>query len=329
MKLFKKLFVITFLLLCAVRLFPQVKIIFDTDIGGDADDLGALVMLNNFMAKDECNLLAVMCWSTEKYAVSTIDAVDRFYQHPDIPIGTRKDSTYYESWNYTKSIADKFYHQLNYENVPDATILYRQILSKSKDKSITIVTVGPLKNIENLILSKPDSISDLNGKELITKKVKEFVMMGGQYPKGKNEWNFNGDMPGVTKFVIGNIDVPITFSGYEVGAVIKTGAVFNNIDPNTPLYVGFLHFSANAPWIKDNFKGKILNNASYDQTAVLYAVRKGTGTYWNKVSGRCIPDDTGGNTWVEDKNSKQAYLKLKMDKDKMAKLIESIMLNEF
>ncbi len=48
-----------------------------------------------------------------------------------------------------------------------------------------------------------------------------------------------------------------------------------------------------------------------------------------RYGGRCIPDDTGGNTWVEDKNSKQAYLKLKMDKDKMAKLIESIMLNEF
>ena len=329
MKKLKFLSVFVFFYLFTITAFPQVKIIFDTDIGGDADDLGALVMLNNFIAKDECNLLAVMCWSTEKYAVSAIDAVDRFYQHPDIPIGTRKDSTYYESWNYTKSIADKFYHQLNYKNVPDATVLYRQILSKSKDKSITIVTVGPLKNIENLIRSQADSISDLNGKELITKKVKEFVMMGGQYPKGKNEWNFNGDMPGVTKFVIANISVPITFSGYEVGAVIKTGAVFNNIDHDTPLYVGFLHFSANAPWIKDNFKGKILDNASYDQTAVLYAVRKGTGTYWDKVGGRCIPDDTGGNTWVEDKNSKQAYLKLKMDKDKMAKMIESIMLNEF
>ena len=102
MKWFKKIVLLIFLLLFTIKMFSQVKIIFDTDIGGDADDLGALVMLNNFMAKGECDLLAVMCWSTEKYAVSAIDAVNRFYQHPDIPIGTRKDSTFYESWNYTQ-----------------------------------------------------------------------------------------------------------------------------------------------------------------------------------------------------------------------------------
>ena len=35
------------------------QIIFDTDFGGDADDLGALAMLHNFMSRGECNLLVV------------------------------------------------------------------------------------------------------------------------------------------------------------------------------------------------------------------------------------------------------------------------------
>ena len=30
--------------------------------------------------------------------------------------------------------------------------------------------------------------------------------MGGQFPAGENEWNFNGDMPGVTKFVVENLE---------------------------------------------------------------------------------------------------------------------------
>jgi hypothetical protein len=46
----KQFFLLLFItsLLFTTASFPQVKIIFDTDLGGDVDDLGALVMLNNF-----------------------------------------------------------------------------------------------------------------------------------------------------------------------------------------------------------------------------------------------------------------------------------------
>jgi inosine-uridine nucleoside N-ribohydrolase len=330
MRKLKLLLLFTLTFLFSANAFSQVKIIFDTDIGADADDLGALVMLHHFIDKGECDLLAVMCWSTEEYAVSAIDAVNRFYNHPYIPIGTRKGDTYFESWNYTKQIADNFYHELDYASVADASVLYREILSKSQDKSITIVTVGPLKNIENLIQSQADSISGLSGKELIDQKVKEFVIMGGQFPQGDKEWNFDGEMHGVTRFVIQNISTPITFSGFELGLAIKTGEVFNHIDPKTPLYIGSLHFSKNAPWVKEDFNGKILNSSTYDQTAVLYAVRKGIGVYWEKVeNGICLPDDTGGNTWVEATSSNHSYLKLRMDKEELATLLESLMLGDF
>jgi len=314
----------------SINSFCQTKIIFDTDFGGDADDLGALVMLHHFIDRQECSLLAIMCWSSEKYVVPAIDAVNTFYGHPDIPIGTRKDESYYVDWNYNKPIADNFQHKLDQNNVPDATTLYRKILSESYDSSITIVTVGPLKNIENLIKSHGDSISDLDGKSLIKRKVKEFVIMGGQFPYGKKEWNFDGNMPGVTRFVIKNIDAPIVFSGYEIGVDIKTGEIFNNYNKNTPLYIGFMHFSQNAPWIKMNFEGKILDNSTYDQTAVLYAVRNGVGIYWDKIEGGiCEPDDVGGNKWFKKANSNHSYLSLTMEKEEFAKMIESIMLGEF
>ena len=240
MKIFRIIFLTLTFVLVSLSLHSQVKIIFDTDIGGDADDLGALAMLHNFIDQGECDLLAIICWSTEQYAVPAIDAINRFYKHPDIPIGARKDDTFYE------------------------------------------------------------------------------------------EWNFNGGMAGVTQFVISNIPVPITFAGFEVGIAIKTGEVINEIDHNTPLYVGFMHFSQNAPWIKEFFEGKILDNSTFDQTAVLYAVRNGTGTYWDKVTGgKCMPDEKGGNTWVEDNNSSQSYLKLLIDGEGMAGIIESIMLGQF
>lgn len=325
----KGYFLLVFLFLSFASL-AQVKIIFDTDFGGDADDLGALAMLHHFIDKGECDLLAVMCWSLEQYAVSGIDAVNRFYKHPNIPIGTRKGETSSVDWSHGKAIAEKFPHQLNATNVREATSLYRELLSKSDDQSIVIITVGPLMNIQNLLQSQADVHSELSGKALVEKKVKEFVIMGGQFPSGKKEWNFDGEMPGVTQFVLQNITVPITFSGFEVGEAIKTGVVFNEIDQNTPLYVGFKYFSEHAPWIKKDYQGKILDNSTFDQTAVLYAIRNGVGTYWERIEGGyCKPDKYGGNQWIEKDKSNHSYLKLKMDAGEMALLIESMMLGKF
>ena len=79
MKKFGFFILYMFMLLYPVDIYSQSKIIFDTDFGGDADDLGVLCMLHNCIDKNECELLGIMCRSTEKYAVSAIDAVNRFY----------------------------------------------------------------------------------------------------------------------------------------------------------------------------------------------------------------------------------------------------------
>ncbi len=326
---YRQIRILLLLLFCSSTVFAQPKIIFDTDFGGDADDLGALAMLHTFINRGDCQLLAVMNWTMDKDAVPSIDAVNRFYLHPNIPIGTRKGKTDHEDANYNRILAENFPYKLTYNNVPDATDLYRNILSKAADSSITIVTTGPLLNIQNLIKSGSDKYSPLKGSELISKKVKEFVIMGGQFPKGKDEWNFNGNMPGVTKFVLEHLKVPITFTGFELGSQIKTGEIFNHIDPETPLYKGFLYYSKNAPWMKADFKGKILPNSSFDETAILYAVKGGVGTYWEKIEGGyCEADDTGGNKWIKSKNSNQSYLKLKESPEVMATLIEVLMLNK-
>lgn len=308
----------------------QPKIILDTDIGTDADDLAAIAMLHNLHRRGECEFLAIMCWSTERYAVPAIDALNRYYGHPDIPVGARKNGAFHESWQYNKAIADHFEHHLNPEDVPDATTLYRKILHESSDQSVIIVTIGPLYNIMSLLQSEADTISKLNGHELIGRKVEKFVIMGGGFPVCEiDEWNFNGRMPGVTKFVVENLPVPIVFSGYEVGMPIMTGALLNQRDDSCPLYVGYQHFSKHASWMQP-YENHIKNNNSYDQTAVLYAVRGGVGLYWEKVTdGYCAVDEAGINTWIRGKKSSHAYLRLLEKPEKMANIIESIMLNTF
>ena len=307
-----------------------IKVIFDTDFGGDADDLGALAMLNHFKNNNEIDLLAVMAWNLEKYSVSAIDAVNTHYGNPDIPIGRREGEMHETDWNHSKVIADNLPHTSTYENSPDATKLYRRILSENKDNSVVIITVGPLMNIKVLLDSQPDDISPLNGKDLIHSKIKEFVIMGGNFPESKNEWNFDGDMPGVTKYVLDNLETPITFLGAEIGNVIRTGEVFNDLPKTSPLYLGFYHFSKHAPWMNHQFKGKIFDNATFDQTAILYVARNGVGTYWDRIeNGFCQADSTGGDTWIPKDNSNHSYLVLKKLIPEMEALLESFMLGEF
>lgn len=306
-----------------------VKIIFDTDHGGDADDLGALVMLHNLHNMGECTLLAVMSWSTEQYVIPAIDAVNRFYGNPGIPLGVRSHDTHFMDWQYNKPVADALPWELANADVPLAVDLYREILSKQEDNSVRIVTVGPLANIRNLLMSEPDHHSDLTGKELIEKKVEKFIIMGGRFPSGEWEWNFSGNMPGVTRYVLENLNVPIVFSGFEIGMVVHTGPRFHELDPGHPLYVGYMHFSKHASWMQDRYQeGRITPNASYDQTAVLYAVRDGVGEYWDKVEkGYCVADDNGGNIWVKtDEPTNHAYLVLKKSPEEMAQIIYSLKL---
>ena len=331
-RLIRILFVLMGLSTIAGSVSGQEKpiIIFDTDFGGDADDLGALAMLNHFQNKDEMQLLGVMCWNLEKYAVSAIDAVNTHYGNPDIPIGRRLGEAHETPWNHSKVIANNLMHDVTLKNVPDATELYRKLLSKSEDESVVIVAVGPLMNIKMLLDSEPDDHSKLSGWDLVHRKVKEFVIMGGNFPESENEWNFDGNMPGVTKYVLENLKLPITFSGAELGASLKTGEVFNQLPKDSPLYLGFYHFSQYAPWMNHQFQGRIYDNATFDQTAVLYAVRNGLGHYWHKVkNGVCVADEKGGNQWMVKEGSQHSYLVLDMEKQAMETELEKFMLGDF
>ena len=78
-----------------------VKVIFDTDIGNDCDDAGALALLHRLCDKGEAELLAAThCFSSSSVA-GCIDAINRFYGR-DVPIGInyeihKKEQDVYDS----------------------------------------------------------------------------------------------------------------------------------------------------------------------------------------------------------------------------------------
>lgn len=217
----------------------QVKIIFDTDMESDVDDVGALALLHGLAANGEAEILATMVCSLNPWAVPTVDAINTYFNQPNIPIGAVKTYGVYRNSKYAKIISEEFPQDIGLgENAPDAVTLYRQILSSQSDTSVVIVTVGYLSNLSNLLSSPPDNISPLNGVELVKQKVKHLVCMGGRYPYSQDigRWgNFKPDPDAIVK-VSKFWPTLITFTGGgDFADLIKTGSPSFNHKSKTDL----------------------------------------------------------------------------------------------
>lgn len=228
MKTLVRLFLTIAITTISTALYAQaVKIIFDTDMESDVDDVGALAMLHGLADHGEAEILATMVCSLNPWSVPTVDAVNTYFKKPDIPIGAVKTLGVYRNSKYAKIISEEYPQDVGLgEEAPDAVTLYRKILNSQPDSSVVIVTVGYLTNLSYLLKSHPDTISDLNGTELVRKKVKHLVCMGDRYPYQQDpaKWgNFKPD-PGAVQYVAQHWPSLITFTGGgDFANLIQTG----------------------------------------------------------------------------------------------------------
>jgi len=312
-------FIFLFLLM-SVPAFAQkhkaVKIILDTDFGNDCDDTGALAILHQLAYNGEAEILGVIYPMNDDMGAPAIDAENTYYNKPNIPIGTYKGDYEY------KGKHNDFYNTLlaalpndlkSGENAPDAVALYRKLLAAQPDNSVTIVVVGPQRVVADLLVSKPDSLSKLDGMQLVKQKVRQLVSMGTEFPKG-NEWNIR-ICPDAAQYVETNWPTTIVYSGFEIGKPIMTGErLFTETPENNPVRMAF----QTNPGL-DAKK----NRHSWDETAVLFAVR-GLRDYWTMGTGYPQIADDGKNSWVVSKGTRH-YLIAKKSVSDMKKILEDMM----
>jgi len=293
------------------------KIILDTDFGNDCDDTGALAILHQMAYNGEAEILATMYPMPDEFGASAIDAINTYYGKPDIPVGTYKGNYEYKGQHndyYNSLLTNSFPNDLKSgKNATDAVVLYRRILASQPDNSVTIVVVGPQRLVADFLLSKPDAASKLDGTALVKKKVKQLVSMGAQYPKG-DEWNIKLS-PDASKLVAEKWPTTVVYSGFEIGEPIMTGErLITETPEQSPVRMAF----ATNPDL-DAKK----NRHSWDQTAVLFAVR-GLKDYWTMGSGTIEIADDGKNNWVAGGKMRK-YLIAKKSVPDMKKVIEDMM----
>ena len=310
-----------------------VRILFDTDLGGDCDDAGALLLLHRLIDRGEAELLAVThCYASPYYA-GAVDAIDRFWGHA-VPVGINYECETEGRGNHAGALCDGFenrYPASAYGTdraAPDSLEVLRRALAGAEDGSVTFVVTGPLLTAARLVLSGPDGISPLAGRELIARKILRTVVMGGRFfeswpmqifPDGESggtpvtwEWNIRESGFDAASAVLDLWPGELVFSSYEIGSYIRTMAGYPDRAPEgDPV--------AEAYRIHNGGAGR----CSWDHTAMLEAVRP--GRYWNRHAwGRVRVDRDLVTRWEPDSSRRHTYLLPKDDYGEIRKVIDGL-----
>jgi len=261
-----------------------IPVIIDTDLDGDVDDVGAVAILNSFMVRGEAKLIACIhnTRNVQLSSCATIQAINTYYGHPSIPIGqyhgepgptTPMTSVLSPASpegyhgparvcgsSYTRQVHQRFNPDFpNDDKLPAGVDVYRKALASADDGTLVIASVGLMENLQDLIQSQPDSVSSLNGLDLVRKKVRELVIMANTVPQDV--------------YVLGKWPTKILWTTY-VGSGIGTGPSLINTPENNPVRVAY-----------DLFGVLHTGRQSWDLTASWLAVR-GPGDVCDVVAGR-------------------------------------------
>lgn len=323
----------------AQPLKKPIKIVYDTDIDLDVDDVGALALLHALADNGEAEILGVICNAPTPYGATTISTINKFYGRSEIPIGDMP----IEEYVYDKSFSKKYRgYSLNtpfsnfnlpifkrFENdiksrkdVWNGVELYRKILSESPDTSVVIASVGLLTILEDLMYSKPDKYSKLDGKALIKKKVRQLVCMAGskQPAPGKLDFNWGFEGRGDAERITREWPTKLVIS--PLGGSIRTGARLSTETPESnPVRAAYELFLAKQP---------NKNRSSWDQLAVYYAVR-GAESLFIEGQPKRLDITAGDNilnyTWREIKKGEEPHIVISAaaNNETLIKIIEDLM----
>ena len=324
-----------------------VKVIFDTDMLGDFDDVGALACLHALADAGECEILATVSCTRDNYSVAAVEIINAYYARPEIPVGCAKEigvtgwgpgydpkkpKERQSHWKYAKLAQDypQWVKHLNSNDAPDANRVYRKALADSPDNSVVICSVGFITNLRRLLETKGDDISPLDGKALVAKKVKKWVVMACNYPVGE-ECNSRYDAES-SRIAFSEWPTPIVFSDFQYGMDVFAGrAVAEKEGPRNPVKDVF---KDNIPSREQIAKepGKYLQwcfgmpgRSAWDETAVLIAVR-GEKEYCNVHRGRYVMiGEDGTNRWEPDEeNGPHVRITEKLDKAVVGRIIDEL-----
>lgn len=290
------------------------QIIFDTDIGMDCDDAAALGILLNAHKRGECEILAITASTGRDGATATVNAICDYYGVNGIPVGRMKRMLQCDGVNnYARAVMEKY----GTEDVEtDAVPLLRKTLAGAAGK-VSVIAVGPLSNLEELLKSKADEFSPLCGAELVKQKVDKLYVMIGSIPQnfgGKRfrEWNLLQDVP-AARYVIENWGTKKVYLPHEIGA-----AVFTEMGQNeNPVWYSMKNFAiANGVDISNGYRRE-----SWDPVTCMIALNENNPLFIYSPEGTVTVDGNCVTLFEEKTGGLDKYLSVNSDLKGIEKLL--------
>ena len=306
-----------------------IRLIFDTDMGNDTDDVMALCMIHALQSRGAVELLAVTITKDHPQAAAFVDAVNTFYGRPDIPVGVVKGGATPEPGKFNL-LADaknedgsaRYPHDLQSGNdAPEAAGLIRKLLAAQPDNSVTLVQVGFFTNLQRLLASHPDAASPLGGRELIAKKVKTLSIMAGAFQTVSwdtrhLEYNVVKDIP-AAQALAKDWPTPVIWSGFEIGvaAAFPHAVIEHDLDyvKHHPLKEAYCLYN---PPPHDR--------PTWDPTALLYAACPDRGYFGLSPAGTVTVEDNGATWFRPSRDGKGRDRFLTMNAEQAARVREAI-----
>jgi inosine-uridine nucleoside N-ribohydrolase len=303
-----------------------VRIIFDTDIGNDVDDVLALSVLHALETRGQCRLLGVTITKPDELAGPFVDAMNTFYGRPGIPIGFTHAPLPDAPSKFLSLAETKDHGQFRYphklrrsSDAPEAAHLLRTLLSREPDHSVVIVQVGYFSNLAALLETPGDNLSPLPGRELVKQKVAKLSVMAGSFRpiEGRQkflEFNVTQDLPAARK-VAAEWPIPIVWSGFEIGISIPFPAASIERD-----FAYVAHHPAREAYCI--YCPPPQERPTWDLTAALYAVLPDRNYFGCSEPGRVEVEPDGFTRFVPAADGRDRYLTV--NQDQIARVKEAL-----
>lgn len=276
-----------------------LRVIFDTDIDSDNDDVSAVAILHALADLGEVEILAMGVVSCCPYSPACLDALNTWHGRGEIPIGVYKGKGLTTQSRFARSVAERCPNDVGLAGkVPDVVGLYRRVLASEPNGAVTLIAVGEMNNLVDLLNSSPDAHSPLAGRELVRRKVGALYVMA-PYFNERNEFqrspNFTGAPAAAVSF-IRDWPSPIRFAEGNLGHRHFIGSWLNDTPAENPSRIAFESY----------FDGVARDRHCADPTTVLYAVR-GTRYFGEAGPGACEVRPADGFTRWDAKTDKAHY----------------------
>lgn len=270
-----------------IRYDTQLTVLFDTDLCGDVDDVGALYLLLDASKKFGFRIGGIAVNVNSENAYPAVMAMLKEQNMTEIPVGVH-DGKNPESGNYApyvEYLANQYDGEVKKNTAAE---IYESVLNDAAEQSVVVVSVGFFNNINRA--RKVDA-------ELFDKKVRTVVAMGGRFDdeKGFPEFNIR-EFVADSKEFIENYSGELIFGGFEIGYQVMTD--LNDVNDLSSLLVDAYRIYTEGGMKRESWDPLTVDFAIHGENEYYGLSQKGSVRVLQDRSTAFIPAENGNCRYI-------------------------------